>query len=591
MEYIILQAEWTQYDKKNKLDKMKPLIICTTVLIEKSPQALPLGAACIASALKHDDVTAENYSVMLTSITAEDTGYADACNSGTTGSFIAAAILASGKPAIVCFSVYVWNRIVLEQAAGELKRRIPGLVCIAGGPEITADPFSSEAFDYTIAGEGEVAVPGLVARLASGAAGSLPPGVYIPGKENGVARTLTFVHAPAPDIGKTASPWLDGTIDPSRYGGALWELARGCPFKCSYCYESKGEKKVRYFPMERIEQELDFFAQKKVPQVFVLDPTYNADKKRALRILRLIAEKTPDTFFYFECRAEFIDKEMAKAFTAIPCALQIGLQSAHEDVLEKVHRTLNKKLFVKNIGILNETGAVFGFDLIYGLPGDSLTGFRESIDFAVSLYPNNLETFCLSVLPGTDLYDNAENLGLVWDKNPPYHVLHTDKFSETDIARAEKLSCSCSFFYNQGRAVPWFNSVLYPLRTRASAFFADFAAWWDVTGHVRTLEDENSRCLPHGQIEQSQLDFVKAKYMEKNLAALLPAAEDIIRLNGALSRTQADGITQTLRTRYHPDDIMSEYATDIGYFAKNAKKHPYTVQTFMSNHGADWKTI
>ena len=28
-------------------------IICTTLLVEKSPQALPLGAACVASAIKH----------------------------------------------------------------------------------------------------------------------------------------------------------------------------------------------------------------------------------------------------------------------------------------------------------------------------------------------------------------------------------------------------------------------------------------------------------------------------------------------------------------------------------------------------------
>jgi radical SAM superfamily enzyme YgiQ (UPF0313 family) len=52
------------------------------------------------------------------------------------------------------------------------------------------------------------------------------------------------------------SPYLDGTLDLSKYEGALWELARGCPFKCSYCYESKGEKKVRLLPMERIEKEL-----------------------------------------------------------------------------------------------------------------------------------------------------------------------------------------------------------------------------------------------------------------------------------------------------------------------------------------------
>ncbi len=34
-------------------------LICTTVLIEKSPQALPLGAACVASAIKNSSKTKE----------------------------------------------------------------------------------------------------------------------------------------------------------------------------------------------------------------------------------------------------------------------------------------------------------------------------------------------------------------------------------------------------------------------------------------------------------------------------------------------------------------------------------------------------
>ena len=82
--------------------------------------------------------------------------------------------------------------------------------------------------------------------------------------------------------------------------------------------------------MERIEKELDLFAQKKVPQVFVLDPTYNADKSRAIQLLKMIAKKTPNTFYYFEARAEFIDRELASYFANIPCALQIGLQTAEK---------------------------------------------------------------------------------------------------------------------------------------------------------------------------------------------------------------------------------------------------------------------
>ena len=135
-------------------------------------------------------------------------------------------------------------------------------------------------------------------------------------------------------------------------------------------------------------------------------------KKRALDMLSLIEKKAPGMIFYFEARAEFINRELARAFSRIPCALQIGLQSADPAVLKNVHRTLDKKLFTKNIGYLNESGVTFGFDLIYGLPGDNYAGFTRSIDFALSLYPNNLELFCLSVLPGTALHDDAEGFGI-----------------------------------------------------------------------------------------------------------------------------------------------------------------------------------
>ena len=82
-----------------------------------------------------------------------------------------------------------------------------------------------------------------------------PQGVYTSSIERNMnsARCRAF----PPELNTLSSPYLDGTLDPAEYGGALWELARGCPFKCSYCYESKGEKKIQYFPMERIEKELE----------------------------------------------------------------------------------------------------------------------------------------------------------------------------------------------------------------------------------------------------------------------------------------------------------------------------------------------
>ena len=393
-------------------------VICTTLLIEKSPQALPLGAACVASAIKHSAELNGKCDVSLKAFCLEDKDFPN--DKDAAAKFIAEKLVekaGSSKEAVFCFSCFVWNIKILAGASKLLKEK--GYVCIAGGPEITAHPSFYKDFDYTVSGEGEISVPKLIAKILL--------------KKS--EKSDNVIISQSPDLNLIHSPYLDGIIDPSEYEGALWELARGCPFKCAYCYESKGEKTVRFFPMERIKAELDLFAKKKVPQVFVLDPTYNVNKKRAVELLRLIAQKTPDTFYYFEARAELMDRELAREFTRIPCALQIGLQSANEQTLKLLNRPFDKKKFCKGLSILNEEGVTFGLDLIFGLPGESFGSFRDGIDFAISQYPNNLEIFCLSVLPGTDLFDRAESLGLFWESEPPYHVIKTKEFTP-EIGRA-----------------------------------------------------------------------------------------------------------------------------------------------------------
>lgn len=557
----------------------KTLAICTTLLIESSPQALPLGAACIASAIKSSQETKDRFQVNLEVMTMEDPDFESRLTESIAGQ----------NPKYVLFSVYVWNRFLLESIARHIKEKLPASILIAGGPEVTANPISLKNFDYTISGEGELAVVKLLSLLEDTPdpkESELPQGIY--SKKTSGSKLPSILRGETPQLDLLASPYLDGTIDLKKYGGALWELARGCPFKCSYCYESKGENKVRYFPMERIEKELELFEKEKISQVFVLDPTYNASKKRALELLKTIEKKANGIFFYFEARAEFIDRELAKAFTKIPCALQFGLQSADPEILKLVNRTLNKKIFTKNISILNEEGVVFGFDLIYGLPKDNLEGFRKSMDFALSLYPNNLETFRLSVLPGTSLFETAHELGLEFLSESPYNVTKSDTFSEANLAKAEQLSHACNIFYNQGRAVPWFNSMAQVLHEKPSALLECFSKFMDTMRIDSKKLDEDFR--PHKEIEKLQLEFLEKEFNRRNKQNLITAAKNIVMLNGAISRVQDEGKEETLSLSYHPDDLASQYATDIQFFAKNCRKFKCNVKVFMTKNGPDWKT-
>lgn len=542
---------------------MKTKIICTTILVENSPQALPLGAACIASAIKNDTLTKDFCDVSLISFAPQEK-----CEVITTK-------LHDAK--IVCFSVFVWNRKVLEKVARELRNA--GIICIAGGPEVTAAPETFTDFDYLVTGAGEKKVPSLIHKI-------LCSNERFSTKQSDKDNSQNLQTA------ELFSPYLDGTLDASKYGGVLWELARGCPFKCSYCYESKGEKTIQRFPRERIEAELDLFARQKIPQVFVLDPTYNANKTQALELLKLIAHKTPNTFYYFEARAEFIDNQLAQAFTKIPCALQIGLQSSDENVLHLVNRPFNRKQFLKGIDCLNRAGVIFGLDLIYGLPGDTLNGFRQSVDFAIQQYPNNLEIFCLSVLPGTDLADRAEQLHLNYETQAPYHIINTDKFSQADLTRAKKIAQSCSTFYNEGRAVPWFNTICRTLKMRPSQFFETFAE-----KNIDTVQNKSSVTntvsdicnLQHSEIEKLQLNFVSDLLKQKHMEKYIRLISDIIRINGAISRTQDTGKPEKITLSYPAQYLDSEYATDLSFFLANVKPKQNTITTFRQNNQTYWK--
>ena len=140
-------------------------VICTTLLIEKSPQALPLGAACIASAIKNSSETKELCKVSLKAFSLEDDEIKN-ISENLSGQNKLKAIseyisdellkLTNGRKAIICISTFVWNVEILKETAIILKKH--GCICIAGGPEITAHPSFYKEFDYSVSGEGELSL-------------------------------------------------------------------------------------------------------------------------------------------------------------------------------------------------------------------------------------------------------------------------------------------------------------------------------------------------------------------------------------------------------------------------------------------------
>jgi hypothetical protein len=475
----------------------------------RSPQSVPLAAAFLAAAVTA--AFAEAVTVTILDLYTDQS--AEEC----------ARLVRETQPDLAGFSVYLWNRSLCCAVAGILKRETPPLTLFCGGPEATADQqqlLAEAPWDFLIHGDGETPLVAAVRLLLGGrepaaAAGvaTLPAGLL-----------QSNPATPLKELDELPSPLLSGVLEPSRYAGMLWQISRGCSFNCDFCFDAGGSRQVRRFSVQRLEEELRWLVQQRVSQVFVLDSTFNSDKARAVAILRLIRKIAPAIHFHFEVRSEFLDREQANLFASITCSLQIGLQSGSSGVLQSVGRRFNRADFVSKVNLLNEAGAIFGFDLIYGLPGDSLAGFRASLDFALGLMPNHLDIFPLALLPGTKLAARAAELQLVHLPAPPYTLLASPAFPAAELAIAGRLAEACDIFYSRGKAVSWFLTLLAPLQLPPSELLLRFAAYLgDKRGAADALDDSAIFALQTG--------FIATLYAAPGAKRLLPLALDLVTYN------------------------------------------------------------
>jgi Radical SAM superfamily/Protein of unknown function (DUF4080) len=309
----------------------------------------------------------------------------------------------------------------------------------------------------------------------------------------------------------------------------LWEVARGCPFNCDFCYDAGGYQSVRHHGAKRLAAELDLFVRLGVNQVWVLDSTFNYPPERGVKLLQLLLEKAPQVHFHLEAKADFLDPQTAGLLAQLTCSVQVGLQSARPEILRQQHRPLDLKRFEHALHLLNIEGVTYGLDLIYGLPGDTYQGFCQSLAFALEHAPNHIDIFPLAVLPGTTLEGKATALGLDYESVPPYQVLATPTMPPTTLALCAELAAAVELFYNLGRAVGFLPSLLHTLDLSAVDFFTDFACWVQQEQGVYREVLLATANWQTAEIVTLQESFVQQLLIARQRLDLWPAALDLIR--------------------------------------------------------------
>ena len=322
------------------------------------------------------------------------------------------------------------------------------------------------------------------------------------------------------------------------------------------------------FTIESIFRDLPTFHQKGITELTVNDLKFSSDKEGILRLVKEIKKHCPDLFLSLLIDPKIIDRALVDSLSEIYCSLEIPVCGTEKNG----NLLFDKKFYSGKASLLNEAGLVFGFNMAWGMQkGDTFKVFRVRLDFAASLYPNHIDFEQLERTP----YEDPKPTGV---------------YSSKDMDFSRGMAFACKVFYSQGRAVPWFNSVLQALKINASSFFADFEEFQQCNNCSFEVEFDGDEA-GHKAVEKLQLMFLSQKFEEKSKIHLFAAVNDIVKINGAFSRCSSDGTEEDVELSYNPEDLLSPYSLNIADFVENVAMESTEIKIFETDEGPDFKII
>ncbi len=307
-----------------------------------------------------------------------------------------------------------------------------------------------------------------------------------------------------------------------------------------------------------------------VTEFFVHDRRLASDRTALLALADLVADKCPDLFLSLPVEIRLIDPALLERLSELYVSIEIPLEGEPRNGT----LALDRKLYKGRAALLNQAGLVFGFSMGWGVQeGDSFRAFRERLDFATSLYPNHID------------FPQFEQGGPRGADAKP-----TGTYSSKDLDFSRSMAFACRTFYTAGRAVPWFNQVVSALKITPSSLFADADEWQQCNNcsyYTEFVPEE----AEHKELERMQLAFLREKFEEKHKGQLWTAAEDLIRLNGAMSRVVEEGEDCQLELSYNPDDLLSPTAANLAKFCDSVTEEPCAVRVFEGQDGPQVKIL
>lgn len=193
---------------------------------------------------------------------------------------------------------------------------------------------------------------------------------------------------------------------------------RGCPFSCTYCLANQvSGLKNRMRSPENVVAEIKECINKFGVRSFLFRSDLFTQKPDwVIALSDLIIKEKLEIDWACNSRVDTIREDMLHKMKAAGCwIVAFGVESGDQDALDKIKKKAKVEQAFEAVKLCRKAGVRSSVYLLFGLPWDSAETLQANIDFGKKLNPDFLEIFFVYPFPGTEMYQQAVEAGLLED--------------------------------------------------------------------------------------------------------------------------------------------------------------------------------
>ncbi len=310
--------------------------------------------------------------------------------------------------------------------AQKIKNRFPEIFVVLGGVHVTFMPYDAlkhEFVDAVCTGEGEHTLREVAERVERGKTLEGVKGLIY--KEDGKIidngkrepiRDLDSLPFPAYDL----MPLDRYTVLGHRMEHFPMISSRGCPFGCRYCSSSLFMgRKFRARSAENVVDEVEWLVNEfKAQYIAFSDDTFTLNRKRVEEICRELINRGIEVEWSCSSRVDTINRSILEKMKRAGCsAIYYGVESASPAILRYYRKKINLDMVEKAVKLTKEFGIMTICSFIIGSPYETKEDMKATLRFALKLDPDYAQFSILTPYPGTEIYEEAKEKGLLLSTN------------------------------------------------------------------------------------------------------------------------------------------------------------------------------